>query len=161
MTEDGGFRQDLYFRLNTFPICLPPLRERREDIPLLAEALLQRVAAGRNLRIPAATMALLIEYRYPGNVRELRNLLERASLLCDNDELYPEHFATEVRENGAVAPPAATPSSPATWDEMQLQLLRETVAAHKGTRGELARKLGMSVRTLYRRISEANAAIKP
>jgi transcriptional regulator with GAF, ATPase, and Fis domain len=59
MTEDGSFRQDLYFRLNTFPIELPPLRERQEDIPLLAEALLQRVAAGRNLRIPPATMTLL------------------------------------------------------------------------------------------------------
>ncbi len=160
MTEDGGFRQDLYFRLNIFPICLPPLRERREDIPLLAEALLQRVAAGRNLRIPAATMALLAGYRYPGNVRELRNLLERASLLCDSGELLPEHFAAEVQENGAEAPPAVIPPDPVTWDEMQLQLLRATVAAHKGTRGELARKLGMSVRTLYRRLSEANAAIK-
>ena len=160
MTEDGGFRQDLYFRLNTFPICLPPLSERREDIPLLAEALLQRVAGGRNLGIPAATMALLMGYGYPGNVRELRNLLERASLLCDGDELLPEHFAAEVWESRTVAPPAAAPSGPETWDEMQLQLLRETVAAHRGTRAELARKLGMSRRTLYRRLAQANAAIK-
>ncbi len=160
MTEDGGFRQDLYFRLSTFPVCLPALRERREDIPLLAEALLQRVAAGRNLRVPAATMALLMEYRYPGNVRELRNLLERASLLCDGDELLPEHFAAEVRESSATAPPAIMQPGPATWDEMQFQLLRETVAAHRGTRAELARKLGMSRRTLYRRLAEANAAIK-
>ncbi len=160
MTENGSFRQDLYFRLNTFPICLPPLRERREDIPLLTEALLRRVAAGRKLRIPAATMTLLTSYRYPGNVRELRNLLERASLLCDGDELLPEHFAAEVRESRTAAPPAATPSGPETWDEMQLQLLRETVAAHRGTRTELARKLGMSLRTLYRRLAEANAAIE-
>ena len=160
MTEDGSFREDLYFRLNTFPIGLPALRERREDIPLLAEALLQRVAAGRNLGIPAATMTLLMEYRYPGNVRELRKLLERASLLCDGDELLPEHFAAEVRESRAAPLPAATPSGPPTWDEMQFQLLRETVAAHRGTRAELARKLGMSRRTLYRRLAQANAEIK-
>jgi two-component system, NtrC family, response regulator HydG len=158
MAAEGSFRQDLYFRLNIFPICLPALRERREDVPLLAHALLQRVAAGRTLHISAKAMQLLTAYDYPGNIRELRNLLERASLLCDGDELRPEHLAEEVREGGAPQSVKATPLSPETWDDIQLQALREAVATHRGTRQALARNLGMSVRTLYRRLAEAKAA---
>jgi two-component system, NtrC family, response regulator HydG len=98
MAAEGTFRPDLYFRLNTFPIGLPALRDRREDIPVLAEALLHRVAPGRMLCVSSPAMALLEVYDYPGNIRELRNLLERASLLCDGDELRPQHLADEVRE---------------------------------------------------------------
>src|SRR5208337_2409689 len=92
LMSEGKFRQDLYFRLNTFPIVLPALRERREDIPLLAEALLARVSS-RVLAISPKAMELLVAYSYPGNIRELRNLLERASLLCDGKEVGPEHLA--------------------------------------------------------------------
>lgn len=155
MAAEGTFRQDLYFRLNTFPIVLPALRDRREDIPLLAETLLQRVAAGRELRFSSTAMALLEAYDYPGNVRELRNLLERASLLCDGDELRPQHLADEVRDYHARSLPQAEVPTATAWGDMQLQMLREVVAGHTGTRGELARKLGMSVRTLYRRLAEA------
>lgn len=155
MSEEGSFRQDLYFRLNTFPIYLPALRDRRNDIPLLAEALLQRVANGRTLRVSAKAMSLLMAYDYPGNIRELRNLLERASLLCDDDELQPEHLAEEVRNGRMAQSIEAMPIAPATWNEVQHQLLRDTVAKHRGTREALARKLGISLRTLYRRLAEA------
>ncbi len=100
LAAEGKFRQDLYFRLNTFPIALPALRERREDIPLLAEALLARVSS-RVLAISAGAMELLVAYSYPGNIRELRNLLERASLLCDGKEVRPGHLAEEVRAGAA------------------------------------------------------------
>ena len=136
-------------------LCTLVVRERRDGIPLLADALLQRVAAGRTLGISAAVMALLMAYDYPGNVRELRNLLERASLLCDGDELRPEHLATEVRAGRGAVLPQPELDSPAAWDEMQLKLFRETVSARRGTRRELARKLGMNLRTLYRRLAEA------
>lgn len=92
MVEAGSFRQDLFYRLNIFPIFLPPLRERGDDVLLLAEALLARVAAGRKLTLSAAAQAWLVGYPYPGNVRELRNLLERACLLCDGDEIQREHL---------------------------------------------------------------------
>ena len=95
LVAEGKFRQDLYYRLNTFPIQLPALRDRREDIPLLAESLLARVTH-RELRISPDAMEVLCAYDYPGNIRELRNLLERASLLCDGHELQPEHLAGEV-----------------------------------------------------------------
>ncbi len=80
MVQDGRFRQDLYYRLNTFPIVLPALRERSSDVPLLAEACSSRVAPHRELHISAEAMACLMTYDYPGNVRELRNVLERATL---------------------------------------------------------------------------------
>ncbi|MDC7787682.1 sigma 54-interacting transcriptional regulator [Rhodoplanes sp. TEM] len=165
MSAAGEFRQDLFFRLNTFPICLPALRERRQDIPLLAQALLMRVAPGRHLRLSPAAVDVLVAYDYPGNVRELRNLVERASLLCDGGEIRPEHLAEEVRRGSADAAPAldmaldmagaSAAAGPMRWDALQAQLLRDTVAAHRGTRGELAAKLGISVRTLYRRLAEA------
>ncbi len=159
MAANGEFRQDLFYRLSTFPIALPALRERREDIPALAEALLRRVAPERALRVSPATMALLVAYDYPGNVRELRNVLERASLLCDADEVVPEHLTDEVRglaRDDAFAPPRAAP--PADWAEIQRRALLDAAAAHRGSRKALAEKLGLSPRTLYRRLAEARAA---
>lgn len=172
MVSEGKFRQDLYFRLNIFPITLPPLRERRDDIPALAEALLHRVSSKRELAISPEAMRLLMAYNFPGNVRELRNIMERASLLCDADELLPEHLPDEVRGGEAInftsinggtnstsMSELATATVPASWDEIQLQTLREVVAAHRGTRQALASKLGISVRTLYRRLAEARISI--
>ena len=96
MVRDGQFRQDLYYRINTFPIAVPPLRERREDLPLLVEALLRRVAPGRPLHLSATALRQLNRYPFPGNVRELRNLLERASLLCDGDLIGPRHLSLDM-----------------------------------------------------------------
>lgn len=135
------FRQDLYFRLNTFPIPLPPLRERREDIPLLAEAMLHRVAPGRRLTLAAETLARLMAHDFPGNVRELRNVLERASLMADGDVLLPRHLDLDP--------------APALDDE---QRLANRLAAHHGSRAELAHELGLSERTLYRRLKSLRSS---
>jgi len=160
LMSEGKFRQDLYFRLNTFPIFLPSLRERREDIPLLAESLLARVAA-RKIRISPEAMSLLCAYDYPGNIRELRNLLERASLLCDGSELQPGHLAEEVRgcrqmdvdaETSAAVSRSSSYETGISADELRRALARG------GTRRELARRLGLSERTLYRRLADARAA---
>jgi two-component system, NtrC family, response regulator HydG len=157
LVAEGKFRQDLYFRLNTFPIQLPALRERREDIPLLAESLLARVT-GRNLSISPEAMRLLCTYDFPGNIRELRNLLERASLLCDGSEVQPAHLAGEVRDGTgggnatgdfSFAAAQSQEEPGVTLEELQLALVRG------GTRRDLARKLGLSERTLYRRLARA------
>ncbi len=87
---DGSFRQDLYYRLNVFPLCMPPLRNRVEDIPMLVEYFTQRYAAkvGKKIaKIEKTTLTLLKEYRWPGNVRELQNVIERAVILCEGDTL--------------------------------------------------------------------------
>jgi transcriptional regulator with PAS, ATPase and Fis domain len=160
LVADGKFRQDLYFRLNTFPIDLPALRERREDIPLLAESLLSRVSA-RTLRVSPDAMRLLSTYDFPGNIRELRNLLERASLLCDGSELQPEHLAGEVRGGaygqGGAGDFAALTSARTDATGVSLEDLRQALV-RGGTRKELARSLGLSERTLYRRLSRARDA---
>ena len=153
LVEKGQFRQDLFYRVNAFPICLPPLRKRREDIALLAEALLGRVAPDRKLKIAPDTLASLLGHDYPGNIRELRNILERASLLCDGDTLQRRHLPEELQSPGSSLPaPAAGLARDATRPPLSDELLAAAVHAHTGSRKALAEKLGMSERTLYRRL---------
>ncbi|WP_439535808.1 sigma-54 interaction domain-containing protein [Methyloversatilis sp.] len=159
MIAEGRFRQDLYYRLNAFPIVVPPLRERREDLPLLVESLLARVAPGRRLTVAPAAMRALQAYAFPGNVRELRNVLERASLLCDGEEIGTQHLDEEICI-GCAGPARrdATGGLPVEGegavdlDEAQRQMLARVVRNHTGSRHDLARKLGISERTLYRRL---------
>ena len=152
MVESGGFRQDLYFRLNTFPVELPPLRERPSDIPLLAESLLSRVAADRNLIISGDAINLLSRYDYPGNVRELRNIIERASLLCDGEAIQPMHLPEEVRAGRALR--ASNANKAASLEELERRTLETRLAHHRGSRKKLAVELGISERTLYRRLKQ-------
>jgi DNA-binding NtrC family response regulator len=168
MIQAGSFREDLYYRLSTFPIHLPALHERRDDIALLVEALLARVAPRRKLQISEAALQLLEAQDYPGNVRELRNLLERSALLCDGDTLVLSHVqqavasgrrpsialraqlpAALVDREGALNSLAPVPGALKTIARAALQqLLKE----HQGSRAELAHKLGISERSLYRKL---------
>lgn len=158
MIAEGRFRQDLYYRLNAFPIVVPPLRERREDLPVLIESLLARVAPGRRLRLSPPALRALQHYAFPGNVRELRNVLERASLLCDGDEIGPQHLDEDICAWCAEpSPPDTTGGTSAAaptidLEEAQRQALLRAVRNHNGSRQALARKLGISERTLYRRL---------
>ncbi|HTY99683.1 MAG TPA: sigma-54-dependent Fis family transcriptional regulator [Rhodocyclaceae bacterium] len=150
MVAAGTFRQDLYYRLNTFPVELPALRERRADVPLLAQSLLARVAPERPIRLSREATELLRHYDYPGNVRELRNIIERATLLCDSGTIEPRHLPEEVRRaQAAPAPAAAYAGAPAGRERETLAAL---VARHQGNRKTLAAALGLSERTLYRRL---------
>jgi two-component system, NtrC family, response regulator HydG len=156
LVEKGQFRQDLFYRVNTFPIGLPPLRSRRDDIALLAEALLERVAPERKLKIAADTLACLESYAYPGNVRELRNILERASLLCDGDTLQARHLPEELQRPGTAEhkprPALTGEAMAAPPDSVTDADLAAIVRAHRGSRKALAARLGLSERTLYRRL---------
>lgn len=162
MVAAGSFRRDLYYRLNAFPITLPPLRERREDIPLLAQTLLARVAPARTLRIGANAQRALSAYDYPGNIRELRNILERASLLCDADEIRLAHLPDELAHPQRPARIATGPVPPGTGgarrgSQPERDALRRIVHNHRGTRRQLAAELGCSERTLYRLLKELDA----
>ena len=148
MVKEGRFRQDLYFRLNTFPVELPPLRERPEDIPMLAKSLLSRVAAERNLMISEDAISMLCQYNYPGNVRELRNIIERASLLCDGTEIQPVHLPAQINK------PAPVKINKISLPELERQTLESRLAYHHGSRKMLAQELGISERTLYRRLKQ-------
>lgn len=150
MMAQGEFRQDLYYRISVFPIHLPPLRNRMEDIALLVNSLLQRSGTGkRRLTIDADALMQLQRYAWPGNIRELRNVLERASLFADDGVIHSVHLPH--------APDAMVPrlAAPAGSDGHSLA---QILSAFKGTRSELARHLGISERTLYRRLKEQGLA---
>jgi DNA-binding NtrC family response regulator len=162
MAAEGRFREDLYYRLSTFPIRLPALRDRAADIPILANALLSRVTPGRELQISDRAMALLCESPYPGNIRELRNTLERAAIMCDGPVIEPAHVQNAFACEGGTQPPDFTrhgtqPSlggneQPASLQDIALDELRRQLGSHRGNRAELAKKLGISERSLYRKL---------
>ncbi len=102
-TRRKNFREDLYYRINVVTIKLPPLRERREDIPLLIDFLMQKNRPGRQIKISRDAMRLLLEYKYPGNVRELENIIERAIILCEGETILPEDLPPEITEKATSA----------------------------------------------------------
>ena len=151
MVERGSFRSDLYYRLSVFPIHLPALRERREDIALLAETLLARLAPGRAYTLSAGARARLQAYDYPGNIRELRNILERAMLMADGDTLLPEHLPPELAGETKGSMPDEEAIVP--LETAELRYLQWALARHGGDRKSLAAQLGISERTLYRKLA--------
>jgi transcriptional regulator with PAS, ATPase and Fis domain len=157
MVQEGTFREDLYYRLSTFPIHLPPLRDRQDDVELLAQALLERVAPQRKLQISALAMGLLKQQRFPGNVRELRNLLERTALLCDGDTIEHSHMQQALAWGGVVSSqrePLAAARLPqtGTLKDRERLAFQQLVSGHKGSKAELAASLGISERSLYRKL---------
>lgn len=149
MLEKGEFRQDLYYRISVFPIHLPPLRHRLEDIGLLVDSFLQRSGTGkRRLTIDPEALVQLQRFYWPGNIRELRNVLERAALFADDGVIHSLHLPPNPV---TLSTPTLTPAS----DSRDLQQL---VATFKGTRSELAKHLGVSERTLYRRLKDQGLA---
>jgi DNA-binding NtrC family response regulator len=164
MVADGRFREDLYYRLSTFPIALPALRDRVEDIPLLAVALLARVAPQRRMALSTGALAVLQRHAFPGNVRELRNVLERAALLADGASIDPVHVeralgsdepASGRRATGASLPEGLPASAAdASLRSVERAALQAQLKVHRGSRAELAQKLGISERSLYRKLRE-------
>jgi two-component system response regulator AtoC len=151
MTHDGTFREDLYHRLAVFPIRLPPLRERREDIVPLAEALVAQLsaAAGRT-KVPefdSATKARLDSEEWTGNVRELRNVLERAMILADGPVIKPEHLWIEPRMPASNTRGASADVQ--SLADLERLTITRTLAAVDGNRRLAAAKLGIGLRTLY------------
>jgi len=161
MVQRGAFRADLYYRISTFPIELPPLRERREDIELLAYSLLKRSRDTRPLTLTPQALTCLSGYDFPGNIRELQNMLERARILASGDVLECRHFP------GVCSPETCQPMTAevqAAWhpgndlgkvrslEDVEREYLQHLLATFRGTRAELATALGMSVRTLSRKI---------
>jgi len=152
--REGRFRGDLYYRLNVIRIDLPPLRERREDIPLLADAFLKRYAE-KNRRaiggISAGAMDVLSTYDWPGNVRELENAIERAVVLNKGDTLVAEEDLPEHIFKEGVAPggPITLPRG-ISMEEMEKLVLAETLKLTRGNKRLAAHLLGISLRTVYR-----------
>jgi DNA-binding NtrC family response regulator len=159
----GQLRQDLYFRLNVFHIHLPPLRERRQDLAPLAEQLLHDLNAkhGRQIRGLQPDVAELFQsYSWPGNIRELRNVLERAVIVCDRDFISRAHLPSDfghARPAGASEMAAVHFPLGATVDAMERELILQTLAA-TSNKTRAAELLGISLKTLHNKLKEYEAA---
>jgi DNA-binding NtrC family response regulator len=152
MVNEGTFRRDLYYRISSFPVRLPPLRERAGDIPLLVSSFLELEPCRHVRHVSDGALAKLRAYPFPGNIRELRNVIQRACLLVDGDTLLPEHLPEEIRNRGIEPALGGGVSELVPLATIEEQYLRWAVMHFAGDRAALARKLGISERTLYRRI---------
>lgn len=164
MIKDDDFREDLYFRINTFEIRLPPLRERRPDIPDLARHLLSRAARRpveqvADLLTPEA-IDVLLEHEWPGNVRELANVMEHAFILSGGQLIVPDHLPHHIRTVGG--PPAlslaretveAVPPGARTLREIEMEHVLRVLEKHAGKKPETAAELGISLKTLYNKLN--------
>jgi len=152
----GAFRSDLYYRLNVIALTLPPLRERREDITLLAAhfaALHGRAVRGRPLGISPAARTLLLRYEWPGNIRELSNAIERAVVLGQDEVIQPDDLPETLLETGPSVPAAAAPSFHDAVNRCKRELILEAVGASGGTITRAAERLGLHPNHLHRLIT--------
>jgi transcriptional regulator with GAF, ATPase, and Fis domain len=170
----GTFREDLFYRLNVIPINLPPLRERGEDILILAEYFLEKFCAqkGRkNMSISPAAQELLLNYEWPGNVRELENFMERMTILCENTEIQPEDLPEKILKNTELKPKQKPASSSFSWptikdmqsnkmdlkdflERIEENLLIEALKQAQGVKNKAAEILGIKRTTLIEKLKK-------
>jgi DNA-binding NtrC family response regulator len=153
LVRDGRFRSDLYFRINTIPLAVPPLRERRDDIPMLAQRLLQQLARdlGRpGRRLTPDSLEALRRYAWPGNVRELRNVLERAVLRAETDEIH----ASDFRFAPVLAESSPAAAGGGTLADLERQQIEKVLEEERGRVVNAAQRLGIPRSTLYQKIKE-------
>jgi two-component system response regulator HydG len=157
--EAGRFREDLYYRLNVISVTAPPLRSRREDIPLLVDHFLGvycRKNGRSRLQVSREVLQKLTDYPWPGNVRELENVIERAAVLCRSDALRLDDLPDTVAQATAPAPAALTFELGTPLDEVEQRLIRETLKHTGGDKSLAAQLLGISTRTIYRKLGEGD-----
>ena len=160
MMDTGQFRQDLFYRISTFPVRLPPLRERREDIALLARSILLRIAPDQKITLTKKGSDTLSRHDFPGNIREMVNLLERARIRAGGTQLTSSHFSEisstpthSIQNNNEECPIWNQNDKIISFGELESRYLSHLLKTFPGTQAELAAQLGMSPRTLTRKIS--------
>ena len=176
MVDEGLFREDLYYRIHVFPLRLPPLRDRKEDIPELASHFVHRLARANGRAVAGLTEAAvdgLLRHDWPGNVRDLENTLERAVLLCEGSHILPEHLLTHEGRPLAVDPhgmPRMVRSATVRDDDclkfmpgtplaqVEQTMILHTLRSTGGNRTHTSRLLGISIRTLRNRLKEYRQA---
>jgi DNA-binding NtrC family response regulator len=155
LISQGTFREDLFYRLNVIQVVLPPLRDRREDIPALAEHFLARSAGklGRALRLSASTLERLLRYPWPGNVRELENAIERAAILARGDAVEPDDLPPHVSAGLQLGPSPALPRQ-VTLAEAERAHILQTLERFGRNHSGAAEALGIGRTTLWRKLKE-------
>jgi Nif-specific regulatory protein len=152
--SDGTFRENLYYRLNVFPIYLPPLRERMADIPILAEHFLNKYAEEHSKlikRLSAPALDLLMQYPWPGNVRELENIIERAVLVCDEDTILSVHLPPTLQRQ---EPGGDRRGLSAQVEHLERELITEALRQTRGNQSQAAQLLDTSLRILGYKIKQ-------
>jgi PAS domain S-box-containing protein len=152
LVREGRFRDDLYYRIRVIHLKIPDLRQRREDIPLLVDHLVAkftRLQGKEILGVSDEVMSRLMEYAYPGNVRELENIIEQAFVLCRGGWIELHHLPPELRPYGSIGAGQLRPTS---LEAMEKHLIGETLRRYSGNRRRAARELGIDPSTLYRKI---------
>ncbi|MFQ5730790.1 MAG: sigma-54-dependent transcriptional regulator [Planctomycetaceae bacterium] len=157
MVSEGGFRDDLFFRINTFEIRLPPLRERREDIPEISRHLvarhLQRCDVPGGMLSPDAIEALM-NHEWSGNVRELANALEHALILYDGETILAEDLPGSVGVGRPATVPIGADRGPRTLREIEMDVILSVLEKHKGDKPKAAKELGIALKTLYNKLNQ-------
>ena len=158
----GEFREDLYYRLNVIPIELPPLRDRLEDVPLLAAAFLDQASARHGLEVrplPTAVLRALMEHGWPGNVRELANAVERLVLLAEDGRVSLDDLPPEVRRTGVgEMSQFRLPAEGVEWDRLEADLVRQALERAGGNRAAAARLLGLGYKAFLYRLDKHGMA---
>jgi len=153
---DGEFREDLWFRINTFEIPLPPLRERIDDIPLLARHLAARFGAPRGSEdavFSPDVLDALTGHTWPGNVRELANVIEHAMILCDSPPIKPAHLPRRFFAQGT-AVYVARSADTLNLRDLEMRAIHEALDRHRGNKPKAAEELGISLKTLYNKLNQ-------
>jgi Nif-specific regulatory protein len=145
LVKEGKFREDLFYRLNVFPVRVPPLRDRRTDIPLLAKNYIQK-SFKEKIHLDKSAIRKLEAYHWPGNVRQLINVIQRALILCDDSKITAEHIIIEDED--------ALNGFGGTLKEYEIKLLRERLKQFDGNRTLTAESLGVSVRWIQLKLKE-------
>jgi len=160
LVEKGSFRRDLYYRINVMRVRLPSLRERREDIPLLADHFVDRFNRLHHKNVPGFSppaLGLLLNHDFPGNVRELENIVEHASVLCGEGIIRPEHLPEYLRGDRPV--PAIEIAG--TFAEMEALFLIGALKRNNWSRKDTAAEIGINPSTLYRKIKKLGLKLPP
>ena len=162
MVEEGDFREDLMFRVNTFEIQLPALRDRIEDIPELARHLVARFRPGTSSEDEAFTpqaTRMLCEHTWPGNVRELANVVEHATILCDVGLIDVDHLPGKLEARRARSPQLKTIGA-MTLREIEMQVIHQTLERLGGNKPKAAEELGVSLKTLYNKLNQSGGGLE-
>jgi Nif-specific regulatory protein len=163
MIEQGTFRSDLYYRLNVFPIFVPPLRERKSDILLLADYFVEKYSKlnSKNVkRITTAAIDLLMSYHWPGNVRELENCMERAVLLCHGQSVEAHHLPPTLQKKDPTEPIASNGTLDAAVSALEYEMIVAELKASDGNMAAGARRLGLTERQMGLRVKRYNIDFK-
>jgi two-component system NtrC family response regulator len=158
MVEDGEFREDLMFRINTFEVHLPPLRERVDDILPLAEHLLRRFMPNivhDDSGFAPECAQLLKSHAWPGNVRELANVIEHATILCERLPIIPAHLPRRFMAESSTQTAPRSDTEPLTMREIELRAICEAIERNDGSKPKAAQELGVSLKTLYNKLNQS------